>query len=168
MSIRFDGINDLLKSFDELDNIDNLEAAMNLACLTVEGSAKQKIKKGSTGNLAKAMSHKVENDGDTINGIVFNTLDYAPYVEYGTGAYRENNAVQGYWVYVRNSDGSVKNTTTQRYTKEEAKQIVAMMRADGLDATYTDGRQPQPFMRPALDENREEILRIIKESLLND
>lgn len=29
----------------------------------------------------------------------------------------------------------------------------------------TSGQAPQPFMRPALDENREQIIRIIKEGI---
>ena len=32
----------------------------------------------------------------------------------------------------------------------------------------TSGMKPQPFMRPALNENREQIKRILKEAILND
>ena len=31
----------------------------------------------------------------------------------------------------------------------------------------TSGMRPQPFMRPALDENREKIIQMIKEGLIN-
>ena len=33
---------------------------------------------------------------------------------------------------------------------------------------YTHGQHPQPYMRPALNENREKIITLIKEGLLND
>lgn len=32
----------------------------------------------------------------------------------------------------------------------------------------TSGQHPQPYMRPALNESREEIIRILKEAVTND
>jgi heterodisulfide reductase subunit B len=104
-----------------------------------------------------------------MQGIVFNPLEYAPYVEYGTGAFREEGATSGYWVYVLESEGSTPHAkSSKRYTLEEAKQIVASMRADGIEAVYTQGQPPRPFMRPALDENREEIKRVLREAITSD
>lgn len=73
-------------------------------------------------------------------GVVYTPLFYAPYVEYGTGLFAENGGRQDVpWVY-QDDEGEWHSTS---------------------------GMKPQPYMRPALYENREEILRIIREGLTN-
>ena len=49
---------------------------------------------------------------------------------------------------------------------EDAKKAVAALREKGLDAHYTYGQKPQPFMRPALDANRDRIVEILKGGIL--
>lgn len=74
-------------------------------------------------------------------GIVFTPLFYAPYVEYGTGLFAESGGRTDVpWCY-QDDEGEWHSTS---------------------------GMKPHPYMRPALYENREEILRIIKEGLTND
>lgn len=68
-------------------------------------------------------------------GVVFTPLFYAPYVEFGTGLFAE--------------DGGRKDVPWS-YQDEKG------------EWHSTCGMHPRPFMRPALDENREEILRILK------
>jgi HK97 gp10 family phage protein len=77
--------------------------------------------------------------GDT--GIVFTPLFYAPYVEFGTGLFAE--------------DGG-RTDVPWRYQDDEG------------NWHTTSGMKPHPYMRPALNENRPQILRILKEGLLND
>ena len=70
-----------------------------------------------------------------LTGTIYTALMYAPYVEYGTGLFAEKGGRQDVpWVYC-DDEGNF-------YT------------------TY--GMPPQPFLRPALYENREEILRKLK------
>ncbi len=164
-NIELKGLDEVFNSIDGLVDENKVIAALKEACLIVEGAAKQKAQQfGGDGELARSITSEVKK----LTGIVYTPLEYAPYVEYGTGAFREVNPVSGYWVYVKNSDGSVKAKSSKRYTLEKAKQIVAMMRADGLDAVYTEGREATPYMRPALYENREKIIKKIKEGLVND
>ena len=74
-------------------------------------------------------------------GVVFTPLFYAPYIEFGTGLFAESGGRTDVpWVY----------------------------QDDKGNWHSTSGMKPQPFMRPALYENREEILRIIKEGLTNN
>ena len=74
-------------------------------------------------------------------GIVFTPLKYAPYVEYGTGLFAEEGGRKDVpWCY-QDDEGEWHSTS---------------------------GMKPHPYMRPALEENREEILSILKESLIND
>ena len=165
-NITFVGLEDVLERLDGIADDENLQKGLEQACLIVERSARQKATKGTTGDLARYISHKVEAD----KGRVFNPLEYAPYVEYGTGAFREENpAPQGqYWVYVMDSGSKGSSASSKRYTLQEAQWIVARMQEEGLPAVYTNGQHPKPFMRPALDENRERIKEILREALLSD
>lgn len=163
MSIKFEGLDEVLNSLDNVADVNNITAALNKACALVERTAKQKAEK-NTGELRRSITSKVDSSTGDLVGVVYTPLEYAPYVEYGTGLFREENPKAGYWVYVKNSSGQ-RSGPTNRYTLEEAKEVVAFLRAKGLDATYTQGREPAPFMRPALYENRERILEILKEGL---
>lgn len=167
MSIEIKGLDDVLDAISNLADEQELKRAMGQACAQVVGTAIQKVKKGE-GELQKHMQFRVEGTGSDIVGVVFNPLEYAPYVEYGTGMFAEKGGRQGYWVFVKDSAGgisSVSKSGGKSYTLDEAKQAMAMLRAKGLDAYYTNGQHPQPFLRPALHENRENILRILKGGL---
>ena len=136
MSIQFEGLDEVLEALDKPINRNNLENALKRACLLVERSAKQNAPKGN-GDLRRSITSKVEDE----KGIVYTPLEYAPYVEYGTGLFAEEGGRQDVpWSY-QDDEGNWHTTS---------------------------GQHPQPFMRPALDENREEILRIFREGLLND
>lgn len=133
MSIEVQGLDNLLESLDELTDPEKLNQALGRACALVERSAKQKAPK-DTGELRRSISSKVENGV----GIVFTPLEYAPYVEYGTGLFAESGGRSEVpWSY----------------------------QDDSGEWHSTSGQKPQPFMRPALDENREQIKRIIKEGI---
>lgn len=158
-NITIRGLEEVIKMLEKRFSDESNQEALEQACLLVENEARQKAPKGD-GHLRRSISHRIEGE----EGIVYTPLEYAPYVEYGTGAFAEKNPTSGYWVYVLDSSGSsVKAKSSKRYTLERAKQIVAMMREDGLEAVYTQGRYPKPFMRPALDENRNEIIKIFRE-----
>ena len=137
------------------------------ACILVENDAKQRCPVGS-GELRRSITHTIE-DGV---GYVYTPLNYAPYVEYGTGIYSSKGGGRdGYWVFVKGSNGEYHQEQRKLYTLEEAKQIMAILRSKGLEAFYTNGQQPQPFLEPALAENRslldEKIAEWIKEELRN-
>lgn len=136
--IRFEGLDDILEGLDEAVSVQRLNKALTKACLLLERSAKQKAPKGN-GDLRRSITHEVK-DGE---GVVFTPLEYAPYVEYGTGLFAEGGKGRQDvpWVYY-----DLKNDTF----------------------VTTEGMHPHPFMRPALDENREEIKRILKEGITND
>lgn len=135
MIVKIDA-NSLLKRIDGMCSETNISAAIGKACALVEGEAKKKAPK-DTGALRRSISSTVKGT----EGIVFTPLEYAPYVEYGTGLFAEK--------------GGRKNVPWY-YKDEEGKWHI------------TSGQYPHPYMRPALNENREEILRLIKEGIIND
>lgn len=120
----------------EIDT-EELKTALGKACALVERKAKEKAPKG-TGELRRSITSKVQDN----EGIVFTPLEYAPYVEYGTGLFAEggNGRKDVPWSY----------------------------QDDSGEWHSTSGMHPHPYMRPALEECREQIIKIIKEAIIND
>lgn len=138
IEFNFDDFDDIEKLVEKLADDGRVNVALGKACALVERSAKQKAPKGN-GDLRRSITSKV--DLVEKEGIVFTPLEYAPYVEYGTGLFAESGGRTDVpWCY-QDDEGEWHSTS---------------------------GMKPQPYMRPALDENREQISRIIKEALLND
>lgn len=138
MKITYNGLDDVIDLIDGLVDNQKLEKAMAKAVLLVEREAKMKAPRDN-GDLARSITSKVETSGGEVEGTVFTPLYYAPYVEYGTGLFAE--------------DGNGRKDVPWNYQDDEG------------NWHSTSGQKPQPFMRPALDENREQILLILKGAL---
>lgn len=136
MSIEIEGLDDVLNRIEKLGDTSNIEAALSQACALVERSAKQKAPK-DTGKLRRSITSKIEGT----QGIVYTPLEYAPYVEYGTGLFAENGG---------------------------RKDVPWNYQDDKGNWHSTSGQKPQPFMRPALNENREKIVDLLGEAINND
>jgi HK97 gp10 family phage protein len=131
MSIEIEGINEVLEALDKLVDEEKIEAGLEKACALVERDAKQKAPK-DTGELRRSITSKIEG----LEGVVYTPLEYAPYVEYGTGLFAENGG---------------RKDTPWNYKDDKG------------EWHSTSGMKPRPFMRPALDENRKEVVEIIRE-----
>jgi HK97 gp10 family phage protein len=129
VSYKIEGLDNILKKLENMADAETLEKSLGKCCALVEGEAKKKAPKDS-GALRRSISSRVEGD----KGIVFTPLEYAPYVEYGTGLFAENGGRQDVPWYYEDDEGVWHKTS---------------------------GMKPQPYMRPALDENRKEILEIL-------
>lgn len=138
--IKMNGLEGLEKQLEDLADVAKAEKALKKACKLVEREAKKKAPKG-TGELRRSISSRIEQDGDDLCGVVFTPLEYAPYVEYGTGLFAEEGGRSDVPWHYQDDKGNWHSTC---------------------------GMEPRPYMRPALDENREEILRILREALFND
>ena len=139
--IRIEGLEAVFERLDGITDEAKLRHAMGKACAVIERAAKEKAPKG-TGDLRRSITSEVMELGDETVGIVFTPLEYAPYVEYGTGLFAEG--------------GGGRTDVPWRYKDDEG------------NWHSTSGQHPQPFMRPALDENRDKIAEIIAEGLTND
>ena len=131
--IRFEGLDGILKKLDKISSDANINQALGTCCALVERSAKQKAPKDN-GELIRSITSKVEDHV----GIVFTPLEYAPYVEYGTGLFAE--------------DGGRTNVPWH-YQDEEG------------EWHSTSGQKPQPFMRPELNDNVKLIKQLLMEEL---
>ena len=131
MSVEFEGLDRIITTIDDVADVSEVKRALGKACALVEASAKQKAPKGS-GELRRSITSEV-NDTE---GVVFTPLEYAPYVEFGTGLFAEKGG---------------RTDVPWNYQDDKG------------EWHSTSGQKPQPYMRPALEENREKIKRLFKE-----
>lgn len=138
--IRIEGLEEVFEMLDKITDVHKLERAIGRACALVERSAKEKAPKG-TGELRRSITSKVDRDGNDVVGTVFTPLEYAPYVEFGTGLFAESGG---------------RTDVPWNYQDDKG------------EWHSTSGMKPSPYMRPALNENREQIKRILKEGITSD
>ena len=136
------GADNIIKQLTDISKNENISQAITDSCLLVERSAKQKAPKGN-GELRRSITSRVESNNESeIQGIIYTPLFYAPYVEYGTGLFAEN--------------GNGRKEVPWSYKDAKG------------EWHSTSGQHPSPYLRPALEENREEIIKQIKEALLKN
>ena len=139
-NISIEGLEGVLDRLETLVDADNIEEPLKKACLLVERSAKQKALK-VTGELRRSITSEVRQEGNNLLGVIYTPLEYAPYVEYGTGLFAEEGG---------------RTDVPWNYRDDQGKWH------------STSGMKPHPYMRPALNENREEIVRILEEGVVNN
>ena len=113
---------------------DAMFQALESAALIVEASAKALAPVGDSGELRDKIDHNVVDTSNGPAAKIGSPLDYAMYVEYGTGEFAENGAGRkGGWSY-QTPDG---------------------------EWHHTNGMSPQPFLRPAFKRNKDKIREIV-------
>ncbi len=126
------GANALYSRLSKIAKID-LTSALTEACMVVEKDAKKKCPVDD-GTLRGSITSEVEDN----QGIVGTNVEYAPYVEFGTGLFAaKGDGRQTPWTY-RDAKGEWHTTV---------------------------GQHPQPFLQPALDNNKREIRKIINNEI---
>lgn len=126
------GAKELAKKLKDISDMD-FKKAMNKATLLVEGQAKEDAPV-LTGDLQGSIHPEVKQVGRDIIGRVYTALEYAPYVEFGTGI-----------------AGASSNTN------------------ENVDVSYDTewgGQEAQPYLYPALHDNRGRILKIFNEDMV--
>lgn len=133
MSVEFKDNSRKVKSeFDEA-----LLRGLEKCGLVAEGYAK-KLQIPDTGNLRNSITHVVDEDEPAV--YIGTNVEYAPYVELGTGIYAEGGGGRPTpWVY------------------QDAKG----------NWHYTRGNKAQPFLKPAVAEHADKYREIIKNALEN-
>lgn len=121
---------------------------MNKAVKIVHAQAKS-LAPVDTGNLAGSIHMETKTIPNGVQGRVYTNLEYAPYVEFGTG-------VKGNGTYKYKIEGlnlTYKDKGWCYWSDKEDKLI------------YTKGQKAQPYMYPALSRNKKEVKRILKEGI---
>ena len=136
--IKFEGLDKIIEKIEDFDDVHAITSAMQDACNIVVDAAIDKAPK-KTGALRRSITSKVEVTSNAIEGIVYSPLEYAPYQEYGTGLFAENgNGRKTGWAYEDEKTG---------------------------ETIFTRGNRPHPFLRPAVNENKDKIINTIKGAL---
>lgn len=130
-----------LKNMADMD----LKSTMVQATKVVHAQAKL-LAPVDTGNLAGSIHMKVQEKGKKVEGKVYTNVQYAPYVEFGTGS--KGN---GTYPYTIKGISLAYRNTSWVYTP------------DGGETFYcTRGQRAQPYMYPALKRNEKYIKKIFK------
>lgn len=136
MKISIENMDAVINEIAKMAEGPAMERALGQACAIVERSAKEKAPR-DTGALRRSITSEVTREDGELVGNVFTPLEYAPYVEYGTGLFAESGGRKDVpWCY----------------------------QDDKGEWHSTSGQKPQPFMRPALDENRERVVQKLREA----
>lgn len=164
------GVDLLVKKLTRLGG--NVEKAMKTGILqgakSVQGKAKL-LAPTNDGYLRNSIHADVEQRGDLVIGRVYTNLEYAPYVEFGTGpvgmasdkkdipakvlnqlAYRQD----GWWIHESQIDEAV--AEKYHFFKIETNQGAFY---------YTEGQPAQPFLYPALLQSQSRVGAIIRVAL---
>lgn len=139
VEVEFKGLDKIIAKLDKMQDTSTIVSAMQSACAVVEAAAIKNAPKRS-GDLRRSIESNVEGNGNEIKGTISTPLEYAPYVEYGTGLYAEG--------------GNGRKEVPWAYKDEKTGELI-----------WTAGQHPHPFMRPALNDNRNAIIATIKEGI---
>lgn len=132
-NVKVEGMDNVLDMLDGVASTENIQEALQQACALVEREAKIKAPK-DTGALRRSITSRVEGN----KGIVFTPLEYAPYIEFGTGLFAKSGG---------------RKDTPWSYKNDKGEWV------------STSGIKPQPFLRPALEDNKDKIKKILKGGL---
>lgn len=148
-SITIKGIDSLIHKLNKISNTEQVKATMDKAVLLVHAHAKA-LAPVDTGALAGSIHPKTIVGRKEIIGKVYTNLNYAPFVEFGTG-------IKGNGTYPNKDVKLSYRNTPWVYTP------------DGGDTFYrTEGQVAQPFMYPAIKRNEKKIKAMFKEALHTD
>lgn len=126
----------------------NLKEKMVQATKVVHAQAKS-LAPVDTGNLAGSIHQEVKQKGENLEGRVFTNVQYAPYVEFGTGS--KGNGSYPYTIEGVN------------LTYRDSSWVFT---PDGGETFYrTKGQVAQPFMYPALKQNEKYIKQLFKDGV---
>ena len=139
MSVEIQGLDTLFLKLDKIGDVNVMKSKMTEAALFVEGVAREKAPE-RTGILKGSIESKVEVSGNEITATIFTPVEYAPYVEYGTGLFAVG--------------GNGRKDVPWAYEDEQTGELI-----------WTKGQHPQPFLQPALSENEDVIKQFIMEGL---
>jgi len=149
-------VEDAIKKID-IKASKGLSDEMSAAALNIEKSAKR-MAPGNLGKLRQSINH---DTGNSLFKSVFSTVDYAPYVEFGTRGKARIPA--GFEAFAAQYKG--------KGAKGAWKAIEFWIKRKGIDPKLTfvifrsimrNGIAPQPFMIPAYEKEKPALLKRLK------
>jgi HK97 gp10 family phage protein len=148
-AIELKGMSSLIAKIDKLNGL-NVIPAVGKGLAIVKSHATSNVAV-DTGDLSSNIASEVKFQGNKIIGRVFTNLEYAPFVEFGTGATGNGtypHPVKGLSLSYRSTPWGFIDEKTGEYI-------------------WTNGQVAQPFLYPALNSNEAQIKKIFKEEVAN-
>lgn len=137
----------LIQRLNKIADMD-LKEKMVQATKVVHAQAKS-LAPVDTGNLAGSIHQEVKKKAENLEGRVFTNVQYAPYVEFGTG-------IKGNGSYPYEVEGLNLSYRDSSW----------VYTPDGGETFYrTKGQVAQPFMYPALKQNEKYIKQLFKDGV---
>ena len=143
VKVEIKGIDQLLLKFDKIRDMD-LTRKINEATTLVHGEAVSRAPRDE-GTLSESIHMDVKKTDKQIQGRVYTNLEYASYVEFGTG-------VKGNGTYPYKIKGLNLTYTDKGWCYWDEKQEKYI---------YTKGQVAQPYMYPALKRSKKQIKAIM-------
>lgn len=163
------GLSSLMRKLDALGGNSRFaaKAGIEQAVKLVQGDAKM-LCPVNDGRLRNSIQGATTDDGTRITGVVSTNVEYAPYVEFGTGPVGQASAPElppgvageitysqsGWWIHESQIDAE----TVEKYK-------FFKLKTENGNFYYTRGQPAQPFLYPALQNNEDNIRQIIRQSL---
>lgn len=173
MTMAIKGMDRLLRKLESSGG--NTQQALKIgiqkATKKIQADAKRLAPAGTSGQLRNSIQATVEERDGTVVGTVSTNLEYAPYIEFGTGpigdqapkdlpaevanqlSYRQD----GWWVH----ESQIGDATLQHYN------FLLEINTKQGKFYYSEGQKPQPFLYPAAAQNKDVVLKMVA-SAIND
>lgn len=142
------GVSNLLKKLDALDvgSKKVLRQSIGRNIKMVQGEAKLLCPVDS-GGLRNSITTNVKETDKGITATVSTNMEYAPYVEFGTGKKGENS-------------GGDKYPGPLSYKQDKWR-----VNIPDVGVRWIEGQPAQPYLYPALKNNEDKVIKSIKEDL---
>lgn len=156
------------------DNSVRVKSAMEQAAIAYLHEAAMEITSQTKNNMPNGHWYSQQKtkwkyivDESKLEATIGNPMQQSLWTEFGTGEYAiHGDGRKGYWVYVKGDDDSnASSKGGKEYTLADAKKIVAMMRADGIDAHYTKGQTPKRPLENAFNSLKNALIKRAEEVL---
>jgi HK97 gp10 family phage protein len=145
--VKVKGIDSVTERFNKIAKME-LRSTVNRATALVHGQAKA-LAPVDKGLLAGSIHMQVKESGNTIEGSVYTNVEYAPYVEFGTG-------IKGNGTYPYKIEGLSLEYTDKGW---------AYFSEDDGKLIFTTGQEAQPYMYPAFQGNLQTIRKMFKDTV---
>lgn len=158
------GVSDLNGKLQNMSHID-LARGVREAISFVQANAKENCPVND-GELRGSIYVEVEENGDTITGTCFTNKEYGVFVEFGTGpkGQADHDGVSPdiavaysqspWWIH----ESQIDKATAEKY------HFFAIKTKDGIFYQCA-GQAAQPFLYPALKDNKDEIVAIVARNI---
>lgn len=159
------GLDSLLRKLSAMgeDAAPIMQKGVNKGLKRIQSSAKL-LCPSNSGELRNSIKTQSRVQGGKVVGEVYTNKEHAAYVEFGTGPVGEETLQEvpeglnithsptGWWIHVGEGENDISPEIVEKY------HFFTITGEDGEKYAFSNGSPAQPFMYPALEANRDNVL----------